>query len=69
MVSALGSSFLRNRRTLRRMLFRNAFATLSPTALLYDGGGEYFGGASLLTSKVFGLDSGTTTVCVWFKLC
>lgn len=62
-VSALGSllSFRLKRLTLLRMLFRRALATRSPTTLLYEGGGEYFGGASWFTSSVFMFVAGTTT--------
>lgn len=58
-----GSSFLLNLRTLLRMLFLKAFATRSPTARLYEGGGEYFGGASVFTLIAVGFDSGTMMGC------
>lgn len=67
--STLGSSFLLNLLTLLLMLFLKAFATRSPTAREYDGGGEYFGGASLLTSIVLARGKGTTIGCAWFKFC
>lgn len=31
------------------MLLRNIFANLAPVAVVYDGGGVYFGGASSTT--------------------
>uniref|UniRef100_A0A1A9UWB7 Uncharacterized protein n=1 Tax=Glossina austeni TaxID=7395 RepID=A0A1A9UWB7_GLOAU len=45
------------RLTLRRMLWRNIFAKRAPVAVVYDGGGVYFGGASsgLLVKLVFAL--------------
>lgn len=62
-VSVRGSLFLLNLRTLRRILFLRAFATRSPTARLYEGGGEYLGGASVLTLMEVGFDSGTIIGC------
>lgn len=67
--SIRGSSFLLNLRTLRLILFRSAFATRSPTAREYEGGGEYFGGASLWTSRVLERLRGTTIGWGWFRFC
>ena len=67
--SIRGSSFLLNLLTLLLILFLKAFATRSPTAREYDGGGEYLGGASLLTSNVFVRGKVITTGRDWFKFC
>lgn len=71
-VSVLGSllSLRLNLLTLLLMLLRRALATRRPTARLYDGGGEYFGGASLFTSKVFWFAMGTITAWTcWARFC
>lgn len=71
-VSVLDSllSLRLNLLTLLLMLFRRALATRRPTARLYDGGGEYFGGASLFTSKVFWFAIGTITAWTcWARFC
>lgn len=62
-------SFRLNRLILLLILFLKAFATRSPTALLYEGGGEYFGGASSITFAVGWLDKGTTTGSVMLAVC
>lgn len=69
--SIRGSSFLLNLLTLLLILFLKAFATRSPTAREYDGGGEYLGGASLLTSNVFVFVRGSVITTGWdrFKFC
>jgi hypothetical protein len=68
-VSMRGSSFRLNLLTLLLILFLRALATRSPTAREYEGGGEYFGGASLLTSRELVRGKGTTTGCDRFKFC
>lgn len=55
----MGEGFYR--RTLRRMLFRSNFAIRAPVAVVYDGGGVYFGGASSMTSDT-GLLSNETAM-------
>lgn len=59
--SIRASSLLLNLLTLRLILFLKAFATRAPTARPYEGGGEYFGGASFKAVTVLGSGNGSTT--------
>lgn len=43
------------------MLFRRSLAILAPVAVVYDGGGVYFGGASSITNDM-GLLSNETAM-------
>lgn len=56
------------------MLLRNSFAILAPVAVVYDGGGVYFGGASsnindgLLSNvtAMAGIDDNPVSDCLLF---
>jgi hypothetical protein len=74
-LASTGCSLLLNLLTLRLMLFLSTFAaTRSPIALPYEGGGEYFGGASLTVFTLLFSLIGTTIGCdglprfVWHNL-
>lgn len=49
--------------TLRRMLCRNILASLAPVAVVYEGGGVYFGGESSCRFAT------PFSACVPFLLC
>lgn len=67
--SLLGPSLRLIRLMLRLILFLKALATRKPTALEYEGGGEYFGGASSIASVGGWLETGTITGSAIFAPC